>query len=250
MSPAEVDPSRRSPDLVAASQDAAVPRPRRGDAAPLLPGNTVPADWDAPVPGTGAEVFAGRRRARWRADSAAPISCTASRTTCWRRRFWRRRPGCGGATPSPTGSVEINAKRDGASAWAGVGTPDFVDVPTDSLLDELSMRLGWAERTRRAAGGTLRDDHAAVDGRRHDDLPGLVDGRPRSAGGPHRAVGARRRHPGGGEAHRSAADAVLRSRGAGAGMHAVRGGDQFVGDAVGVRQRDGYRRGSTGSATG
>ena len=46
----------------------------------------------------------------------------------------------------PTGSVEINAKRDGASAWAGVSTPDFVDVPIDSLLDELSTRLGWAKR--------------------------------------------------------------------------------------------------------
>jgi predicted Zn-dependent protease len=43
--------------------------------------------------------------------------------------------------------VEINAKRGGASAWVGVGTSDFVDVPTDSMLDELSTRLGWASRT-------------------------------------------------------------------------------------------------------
>ncbi len=42
----------------------------------------------------------------------------------------------------PTGSVEINAKRNGASAWAGVGTPDFVDVSTDALLDELSTAAG------------------------------------------------------------------------------------------------------------
>ena len=47
----------------------------------------------------------------------------------------------------PTGSVEINAKRDGASAWAGVSTPDFVDVPIDSLLEQLSTQLGWAKRT-------------------------------------------------------------------------------------------------------
>jgi predicted Zn-dependent protease len=47
----------------------------------------------------------------------------------------------------PTGSVEINAKRDGASAWAGVSTPDFVDVPIDSLLAQLSTQLGWAKRT-------------------------------------------------------------------------------------------------------
>jgi predicted Zn-dependent protease len=48
----------------------------------------------------------------------------------------------------PTGSVEINAKRDGASAsaWAGLGTPDFAGVATDSLLEQLSTRLGWAQR--------------------------------------------------------------------------------------------------------
>ena len=47
----------------------------------------------------------------------------------------------------PTGSVEINAKRDGASAWAGISTPDFGDVPTDSMLEQLSTRLGWARRS-------------------------------------------------------------------------------------------------------
>jgi predicted Zn-dependent protease len=43
--------------------------------------------------------------------------------------------------------VEINAKRDGASAWAGLSTPDFAAVPVDSLLDDLALRLGWASRT-------------------------------------------------------------------------------------------------------
>ena len=43
--------------------------------------------------------------------------------------------------------MEINAKRDGASAWAGVSTPDFASVPTDSMLDELSTRLDWSRRT-------------------------------------------------------------------------------------------------------
>ncbi|MDD4867628.1 MAG: metallopeptidase TldD-related protein, partial [Mycobacterium sp.] len=47
----------------------------------------------------------------------------------------------------PTGAVEINAKRGDASAWAGIGTADFVNVPIDSLLDQLSMRLDWAQRT-------------------------------------------------------------------------------------------------------
>ena len=101
--------------------------------------------------------------------------------------------------------------------------------------------LGAAQR--RAARRALRDDHAAVDGGRHDDLPGVVDDRPRRAGGPHRVLGARRRDPGGGAADRPAADAVLRSDGAGAGVYAVRRGEQLLGDGVGVRQRDGHRPG-------
>ncbi|HZC09364.1 MAG TPA: metallopeptidase TldD-related protein, partial [Mycobacterium sp.] len=47
----------------------------------------------------------------------------------------------------PAGAVEINGKRGEASAWAGIGTPDFVDVPTDLLLEQLSTRLGWAQRS-------------------------------------------------------------------------------------------------------
>ena len=47
----------------------------------------------------------------------------------------------------PTGAVEINGKRGDASAWAGIGTADFVDVPTDLMLEDLSMRLDWAKRT-------------------------------------------------------------------------------------------------------
>ena len=43
--------------------------------------------------------------------------------------------------------MEINAKRGDASAWAGIGTADFIDVPTDSLLEQLSTRLGWAGRS-------------------------------------------------------------------------------------------------------
>ncbi len=54
---AEVDP-RAIPGLVAASQEAARSAPEAGDAAPLLADTGVPADWDAPVPGTAAEVFA------------------------------------------------------------------------------------------------------------------------------------------------------------------------------------------------
>src|SRR3984893_13463240 len=53
---AEVDPSAIE-ELVAPSQAAAATAPEARDAAPLLSGNTAPADWDAPIPGTGPEVF-------------------------------------------------------------------------------------------------------------------------------------------------------------------------------------------------
>ena len=141
---AEVDP-RVIPGLVAASQGAARSAPEAGDAAPLLGDTGVPADWDAPVPGTGPLVFADLVDALSRGFRGADrlygfahhnVSTTfLASSTGLRRRYTQ-----------PTGAVEINAKRGDASAWAGIGTADFVDVPTDSLLEQLSMRLGWAER--------------------------------------------------------------------------------------------------------
>jgi predicted Zn-dependent protease len=142
---AEVDP-RVIPGLVAASQDAARSAPEAGDAAPLLTDTGVPADWDAPVPGTGPEIFAdlagslsrgfkGSDRLYGYAHHSVSTTFLAS-STGLRRRFTQ-----------PTGTVEINAKRADASAWVGIGTPDFVNVPTDLLLEQLSMRLGWAKRS-------------------------------------------------------------------------------------------------------
>ena len=141
---AEVDP-RVIPGLVAASQDAARSAPEASDAAPLLADTGTPADWDAPVPGTGAEVFAdvagslsrgfrGTDRLYGYAHHSVSTTFLAS-STGLRRRYTQ-----------PTGAVEINGKRGDASAWAGIGTPDFVDVPTDLLLEQLSTRLGWAGR--------------------------------------------------------------------------------------------------------
>jgi predicted Zn-dependent protease len=142
---AEVDP-RVIPGLVAASQDAARSAPEAGDAAPLLTDTGVPADWDAPVPGTGAEIFAdlagslsrgfqGTDRLYGFAHHSVSTTFLAS-SNGLRRRFTQ-----------PTGAVEINGKRGDASAWAGIGTRDFVDVPTDLLLEQLSTRLGWAQRS-------------------------------------------------------------------------------------------------------
>lgn len=133
-------------ELVAASQGAALSAPEARDTASPLPGTDVPADWDAPVAGTGAEVFsalAGPLAQGFRgADRLYGYARHIVETT-----FVATSGGLRRRYTQPTGSVEINAKRDGASAWAGVNTPDFVDVPIDSLLSELSTRLGWAQRT-------------------------------------------------------------------------------------------------------
>jgi predicted Zn-dependent protease len=132
--------------LVAASADAAHAAPDAGDNAPLLTGSGEPADWDDPVPGTGVGAFAAVARAlsvgfggsdRLYGYARHVVETTFLATsTGVRRRFTQ-----------PTGSVEINAKRGTASAWAGVSTPWFIDVPIDAMLDGLSTRLGWARRT-------------------------------------------------------------------------------------------------------
>lgn len=141
----EVDPSAIA-ELVAASQEAARSAPEARDAASMLAGTETPDDWDAPVPETAADVFAGvakslasafRGRDRLYGFARHELDTTFVATSNGLRRRYTQ----------PTGSVEINAKRSGASAWVGVGTPDFLDVPTDSMLDELSTRLGWAERS-------------------------------------------------------------------------------------------------------
>jgi predicted Zn-dependent protease len=132
--------------LVAASQDAARSAPEARDAAPTLAPTDGAADWDTPVPTTSVDVFAGV------ATSLAKGFGDADKLYGFARhevetRFLATSAGLRRRFTQPTGSVEINAKRGGASAWAGVSTPDFVDVPTDSMLGDLSTRLGWADHT-------------------------------------------------------------------------------------------------------
>jgi predicted Zn-dependent protease len=132
--------------LVSAAEDAAYGAPEARDNAPLLTGSGEPADWGDPVPGTGAGVFAELARALsngfGRSDRLYGFAHHVVETTLVatstgvRRRFTQ-----------PTGSVEINAKRGGASAWVGISTPWFADVPIDAMLAELSMRLDWSRRT-------------------------------------------------------------------------------------------------------
>jgi predicted Zn-dependent protease len=141
----DVDPALIAAS-VAASQQAAAAAPEARDGAPPLPGTDVPADWDAPVPDTGARTFSRLARPLAQgfrgADRLYGYARHIVETT-----FLATSNGLRRRYTQPTGSVEINAKRDGASAWAGVSTPDFVDVPIDSLLEQLSTQLGWAKQT-------------------------------------------------------------------------------------------------------
>jgi predicted Zn-dependent protease len=141
----EVDPGSIT-GLVAASQEAANAAPPARDSAPALPGSGLPDDWEAPAPVTGCDVFGGLATSlatRFRgADRLYGFARHELETT-----FLATSTGLRRRYTQPTGSVEINAKRDGASAWAGVSTPDFVSVPTDSMLEDLSTRLDWSRRT-------------------------------------------------------------------------------------------------------
>ena len=143
---AEVDPSTIS-GMVAASQEAALSAPEARDTAPPLPGTDVPHDWDAPVPGTRAEVFMGVAGSLAARGFRGPDQLYGYARHVVETTFVATSNGLRRRYTHPTGSVEINAKRDGASAWAGTSTPDFVDVPTDSMLEQLSTRLSWAQRT-------------------------------------------------------------------------------------------------------
>ncbi len=145
LSSSVVDPDAIDP-LVAASQQAAQDAPEARDAAPLLTGSSAPLDWGNPVPGTGAGAFAELARSLsagfGRSDRLYGFAHHVVETT-----FLATSTGLRRRFTQPTGSVEINAKRDGASAWAGVSTPWFTDVPVDAMLLDLSTRLDWSKRS-------------------------------------------------------------------------------------------------------
>ncbi len=141
----EVDPAVIG-DVVAASEVAARSAPEARDSARLITGSGSPDDWDDAVPATGAEVF-GALAASLSLGFSGPDTLYGYARHELATTFMASSTGLRRRFTQPTGSVEINAKRDGASAWAGVSTLDFLDVPTDRLLADLSTRLGWSRRT-------------------------------------------------------------------------------------------------------
>jgi predicted Zn-dependent protease len=142
----DVDPSTLA-GLVAASQEAARSAPEARDSAPPLPASQESEDWDAPIPGTDSQVFLPLAGSLAERGFRGPDQLYGYARHIVETTFVATSNGLRRRYTQPTGSVEINGKRAGASAWVGVNTPDFSDVPTDSMLDGLSTRLGWARRT-------------------------------------------------------------------------------------------------------
>ncbi|NIL88429.1 hypothetical protein RhoFasSB10_00712 [Rhodococcus fascians] len=145
VSSTSVDPSEIA-DVVRASEAAARAAEPADDAMPLLTPDSEPDGWDRHAQATSIDVFGslatelnvgfdGRDTlygfAEHRVDNMWLGTSTGVRRTF----------------TQPTGSIEINGKRSGASAWVGKGTADFRDVSVASMLDELSTRLGWAQNT-------------------------------------------------------------------------------------------------------
>ena len=130
---------------VRASEDAARASGAARDAAPLVEGAGEPVDWGAAAAATDIGVFdrlAAELATGFRGADVLYGFAAHQLQTTWlgsstglRRRFTQ-----------PTGTVEVNAKRDGSSAWGGVSTADFTDVDLPALLTELSTRLSWGRR--------------------------------------------------------------------------------------------------------
>ncbi len=53
----------------------------------------------------------------------------------------------------PTGALQLVGRKDGASAWAGVGSADFLDVELEALEETVRRGLGWSARHIEVAPG-------------------------------------------------------------------------------------------------
>jgi predicted Zn-dependent protease len=136
------------------------------DAAPLI-ASGVDTDFGEEPAVTGldrlASVVNGLAAAFARADAAGTVlsgfaehgvtTTYLASSTGLRRRYVQ-----------PTGSLQLVGRRDGSSAWAGVGSADFLDVDLDSLEEQVRRGLAWSAR------------HVDVEPGRHEVIvpPGAV----------------------------------------------------------------------------
>ncbi|TSE01625.1 TldD/PmbA family protein [Skermania sp. ID1734] len=135
--------------MVRAAETAAADARPAEDAMPLIVGDAE-ANWGNPAAHTDIEVFAEVARALEAGfDGSDKLygfahhqldSLWLATSTGIRRHHVQ-----------PTGSVEVNGKRDFGShvgsAWVGAATRDFRDVRVDDLLAQLATRLDWSAHT-------------------------------------------------------------------------------------------------------
>jgi predicted Zn-dependent protease len=138
--------------IVRAAEAAAQAGMPSEDAQPLVgPSTTTTGQWEAPPGETAIGVFSSFAPALGDAFARARdrnqllfgfaqhemVSTYLGSSTGLRLRH-----------DQPTGHVEINAKSPDytRSAWVGAPTVDFADVDVSDLDNQLSERLGWAER--------------------------------------------------------------------------------------------------------
>lgn len=129
--------------LVAEAERVAAPA---DDAAPLV-GGTAASDFDADPETTGLgvldTVLDGLSAAFGRAERTGTVlsgfadhtvlTTYLGSTTGLRRRY-----------AQPTGSLQLVGRRDGRSAWAGVGTADHAGTDLERLEEQVAQGLDWA----------------------------------------------------------------------------------------------------------
>ncbi|WP_327066545.1 metallopeptidase TldD-related protein [Kitasatospora sp. NBC_01250] len=136
-------------ELVRAAEDAARAAGPAEDAQPLLPAAPVSADFTAPPAETSIDVFAalapelGAAFARARSAGQALYGFAHHELTST---YLGSSTGLRLRHDQPTGTVELNAKAHGSSAWAGAATRDFTDVDVAALQASLTERLEWGKR--------------------------------------------------------------------------------------------------------
>ncbi len=157
--------------IVRAAEDSARSSTPAEDAQPLISGEDLATDWDAPPAETSVQVLSSFAQALGGAFQQARgedrllfgfaehelHSIYLGSSTGLRLRH-----------DQPTGHVEVNGKsRDySRSAWVGATTADFSDVDVAGLDSELAERLGWAERRLELGAGryaTLLPPSAVAD---------------------------------------------------------------------------------------
>jgi predicted Zn-dependent protease len=107
--------------------------------------------WDDPPASTGIEVFgefSGALGAAFHAAASGGRRLYGFAVHSLTSSFLGTSTGLRLRHDQPTGKFDVNAKSDdpGASAWAGLATPDFADVDVAGMEADLARRLAWARR--------------------------------------------------------------------------------------------------------